>query len=121
MHARVKSCVSGVTTTDARTLVLVAALAMSPGIAGAGDTDFDTDRDAEIARDLVAAGRILPLSEVLQAAMREQPGRVIEVDLDSDDGRHVYEFEIVDAEGRVWELELDAATAALIDRELEDD
>lgn len=107
--------------TDARTLILFAALAMSPGIAGAGDPDFDTDRDAEIARGLVAEGRIRPLSEVLQAALREQPGRVIEVDLDTDDGRHVYEFEIVDGDGRVWELEMDAATATLIDRELEDD
>lgn len=107
--------------TDARVPVLLAALAMPVGLAGAADADFDSGRDAEIARGLVAEGRILPLSDVLEAALREQPGRVIEVDLDSDDGRHVYEFEIVDADGRVWELEMDAATATLIERELEDD
>lgn len=80
----------------------------------------DSD-DAERARRLTEAGAILPLEQVLQHAAREQPGRVIEVELDRDDDRYVYEIEIVDPEGRVWELELDAANGELLDRESEDD
>jgi uncharacterized membrane protein YkoI len=39
---------------------------------------------------------------------------VIEVDLDREDGRWVYELKLLPPSGRVFELEVDAATAAVL-------
>jgi uncharacterized membrane protein YkoI len=78
------------------------------------------DDDHEKARRLKEAGSILPLQEVVKKAQAEHPGRVIEVELDDDDGRHIYEIELLDEQGEVWEFKFDAATGDLIKRERED-
>jgi len=41
--------------------------------------------------------------------------------LEKEDGLYVYELEIVDYSGEVWELELDAKTGELVELENEDD
>ena len=78
------------------------------------------DDDHEQARQLKELGHILPLEKILKAAQAEHPGRVIEVELDDDDGRYVYEIELLDEHGEVWELYFDASTGKLIKRERED-
>jgi uncharacterized membrane protein YkoI len=77
--------------------------------AAARDRD-DQDR----ARAALAAGEIRPLAEILAEVERRYLGRVIEVDLDREDGRWVYELKLLPSSGRVFELEVDAATAALL-------
>lgn len=77
--------------------------------------------EAEQVRALTDSGAILPLEQILEKARQDFPGRVIEIELDREDGRHIYELEIVDPEGRVWELEMDAATGELLEKEREDD
>ena len=52
--------------------------------------------------------------------MAVKPGQILETELDEDDGRYVYELEILDERGQVWELELDASTAELLELESED-
>lgn len=74
----------------------------------------------EQARRLKEAGEILPLQQIIKQAQAEHPGRVIEAELDNRDGLHVYEVELLDAHGEVWELLLDAATGKLIKRERDD-
>jgi uncharacterized membrane protein YkoI len=78
------------------------------------------DDDHEQARQLKEAGKILPLQEIIKAAQAEQPGRVIEVDLEIKDGRHVYEVELLDSRGEVWEFYFDATSGELIKRKRED-
>jgi uncharacterized membrane protein YkoI len=85
--------------------------------AGHGDTPR---RDFEIARDAVARGEILPLAEVLARLQTVHPGRVIEVELEISDDKMVYEVELVTPDGRLIEVELDAATAKILDYEEED-
>ena len=65
-------------------------------------------------------GRILSMSEVMRRAARIQPGQLLEAELDRDDGRYVYEIRILDATGRVHELELDAASGVLIESSYDD-
>ncbi len=77
------------------------------------------DKDHEQARRLKEMGQILPLEQIIKAAQAEHPGRVIEVELESKDGRYVYEVELLDARGEVWELYFDAASGVLIKRERE--
>lgn len=79
------------------------------------------DDDHDRARRALEAGEILPLSEILSAATAARPGRVIELELDRDDGQWVYEVELVTPQGRLYEMEIDAATGAILEIEAEDD
>jgi len=68
-------------------------------------------------RSAVREGRIVPLEQILDHALKRVPGRAVDIDLDLDEDE--YEVEILDAEGIVWELEYSARTGEL--REIERD
>lgn len=85
--------------------------ALGPGPAHAGD-DHDHDR----ARAALQAGQVLPLKTVLEQLARDHPGQVLEVELEHDDGRWVYEIKLLQPGGRLAKLELDAATGTLLRR-----
>ena len=76
-------------------------------------------RAADQERALAARGRgeTLPLAQILAAVERELPGRLIEIELDDDDGRIVYELELLLPDGRVIELKVDARTGAWLSLE----
>lgn len=95
-----------------RLLVILALLLAAPALA-----DDDHDR----AREALARGEIMPLSRILAVVEREVGGRVIEIDFDRDDGRYVYDIEVVSSDGRLVELKIDAATGAVLERDYEDD
>lgn len=69
---------------------------------------------------LVEQGDILPLQQILDLLGREQVGRVLEVELESEHGRYIYEIELLGEDGRVLEYEIDAASGEIISRKLED-
>lgn len=75
---------------------------------------------ADEVRQLMEAGDIMPLETLLQDIRQDYPGRIIEIELDEEDDRYVYELEIVDEGGVVWELHLDAGTGELLERQRED-
>lgn len=77
--------------------------------------------DHDRARRALEAGEILPLSDIIAAATAVRPGRVIEVDLERDDGRWVYELELVSPQGRLYEMEIDAASGTVLEVEHEED
>jgi len=81
------------------------------------------DTDAALARRLLAAGEILPLETFIERARRIQPGILIDADLryESEHQGHVYEIHMLTPDGRVWEVELDAATGELLETEGADD
>lgn len=81
---------------------------------------LQADEDADRARMLQQQGDILPLEQVIESAMAVKSGQILETELDEEDGRYVYELEILDDRGQVWELELDASTAELLELESED-
>ena len=78
------------------------------------------ESDHQLSRRLMEKGEILPLQDVLGHIQRERAGRVLEVELESEGGRYVYEIELLSDEGRVWEYKLDAASGEILERELED-
>jgi len=94
-------------------LFLILALLAGPALAD----DDGQDR----ARRALQAGEILPLSDILAAAEAARTGRVIELELERDDGRWIYELELVTPEGRLYEMEIDAATATVLELEREED
>lgn len=96
-------------------LPVLASLMASPALA---DDHDDHIRAYQALRD----GAVLPLAAILEIVERDFPGRVIEIEFeDEDDGVYRYELELVTADGRLFELEFEAVTGALLSREEEDD
>ncbi len=78
------------------------------------------DSDHDRARSAVQAGQVLPLKTVLERLEREHPGQVLEVELERDDGRWIYEVKLLQAGGRLVKLELDAASGEVLQRRVRD-
>jgi uncharacterized membrane protein YkoI len=84
------------------------------------DDEFATREYDEIRR-LRQRGEILPLESILQQARRQRQGRVLEGGLEREHGgRYIYNLELVDDKGHVWEMELDAATGEVLENRQED-
>jgi uncharacterized membrane protein YkoI len=80
----------------------------------------DDARDQEIARKALLEGRIRSLSEITEIVKPNLPGKILAVELEvEDDGRLVYEFDVIDARGKLLEVDVDAATGDILS--IEDD
>ena len=79
-----------------------------------------TRLDQEQARHLVESGEILPLARILQLQRAHLQGRLLDLELEREHGRLVYELELLGSDGVVRELEIDASSGALIRQEVED-
>jgi uncharacterized membrane protein YkoI len=101
-----------------RRLLLLAALA-----AAFAPADADARRgrgrggDHDEAREAYEHGEALSLAQILRLAQRQVPGEVLDVELEREHGRLVYEIEILTPSGRVRQLILDARTGALLQQE----
>ena len=72
------------------------------------------------ARQLAEEGKILSLQEIVQRIDPVQTGQILEVELEREHGLLIYEIELLDPDGTVWELKVDAASGEILERELED-
>lgn len=77
--------------------------------------------DYETARQAVDRGDMLPLEQILARIEARHPGRIVEVELEDEDGLWLYEIEVLTPEGRLIEIELDARTGAILGYEEDDD
>ena len=71
-------------------------------------------------RKLQESGQILSLEKIAKLANAVKPGEILETELEHKKGRYIYEVELLDTRGQVWEVKLDAKTGKLIKLELED-
>jgi len=55
----------------------------------------------------------------LKAALAKHPGEVISVEAELDNGKAIYEFDIKSADGKEWEVEVDAKTGKVLEVNLE--
>ncbi len=94
---------------------LIAACLLFTAAAPAGADDVGHDQ----ALRLLKKGAILPLAEIAAKVQARVPGKVLEVELEREDGGSVYEFKILRKNGRVQEVEADAATGKIL--KIEDD
>jgi len=95
-----------------RTLIasLLAALILVGGI-----PEARAQRDHDQAREAVRKGQIRPLNEILGAAQRQVPGRVLGVDLrGGGSGPYVYDIKMLTPDGDVVLVSVDARTASVI-------
>ena len=116
MSARARQWQSGGPPDDRRrafaaaaTALLAGALLLHPAWAGGDD-------DHERATRAVREGQILPLQQVLDSLLRDHPGTVLEVELERDDGRWIYEVKLLRPDGQLDKFKLDGKTAAVLRR-----
>ena len=107
----------------AGTAVLLASGLLSTGPDSEhGERNEEAQEELEHAavRSLVVPGDILSLEEILLNARQQRAGRVLETELEDKGGGLVYEVEILDDSGVVWEMNFDARSGELIGVEEED-
>lgn len=72
-----------------------------------------------LARKLSTSGQILSLEIIHKKAKAIKSGKILETELEIKGNRYIYEVELLDDKGLVWEIDLDAKTGKLI--KLEED
>jgi len=77
----------------------------------------DRERDYDQARRAVERGEALALSDILYRVRSDLGGEVVGMSFERKRDRWIYEFKVIDPAGRLWEVYVDAATAAILKRE----
>jgi len=96
-----------------KTVALIFGLLVAVSIAFA-------DGDHKLSKTLVESGKILSLQEIISLVSKEQSDRVLEAELEDENGRYIYEIELLGSDGKVWEYEVDATTGEILSKEQED-
>jgi uncharacterized membrane protein YkoI len=84
-----------------------ALLCSAPGHARDG---HDHDR----ARHALEAGEVMPLRVILDRVEREYPGRIMEVELERQEDRWVYEIKLLRPGGTLMKLKVDGHSGELL-------
>lgn len=74
--------------------------------------------DHERALQAVQSGQVLPLAKVLALVEREHPGQVLEVELESEGPSWLYEIKLLQPDGRLSKLKVDARTGEILKRKI---
>jgi uncharacterized membrane protein YkoI len=91
-------------------LLLIAGLLLA---AASSRADQDSDR----ARESRAAGKTVALQSLVEWVAARYHGRLLEAELEEDDGALVYELEWLTPQSSVLEFEFDAHTGRLLEAE----
>src|SRR5262245_10489415 len=86
-------------------------------LGGAADAVADNEqRDHDLARKALLEGRIRPLTEITEVVRSKVPGEILSVQIEVDDQRRrfVYEFDVITPDGKLREVDVDAATATIL-------
>jgi uncharacterized membrane protein YkoI len=94
--------------------VILALLVSGPAQIVQADDDY---REAKRLRE---SGEIMPLEEILKNVRTTYPGRILEVELENEKGRVIYELEILGADSIVREIYIDAKSGELLSVEEDD-
>lgn len=99
---------------------LLALLALCGAAVADDDHEEARERDhhrQDQLREAVERGEIKPLSDVLRLVKSKLPGEIVGVEAEHKAGGWSYELRILDAQGRVFDAHVDAATAVITDIE----
>jgi uncharacterized membrane protein YkoI len=75
------------------------------------------DIDQDDAIRLKQAGEILPLETILKTARQHHDGKVIGVELEKEHGTLIYEIKMLDNNGELWEIKINAKDGKLLQEE----
>ena len=90
-----------------------------PGPAGparrrAGAPLHAEPNDHDLARQALQQGKVLPLRTVLDKVEREHQGQVLKIEFEQEDGRFIYEIRLLQQDGRLVKLEVDASSGQVL-------
>jgi hypothetical protein len=94
-----------------RHLALLSLLACALGPGGTLRAD---ERDHDLARQALEQGQVLPLHSVLDKVERDYQGQVLKIEFEHDDGRFIYEIRLLQDDGRMAKLKVDAVDGQVI-------
>lgn len=69
----------------------------------------------ELARKALEQGQVLPLQAVLEKIERDYQGQVLKVEFEQDDGRYIYEIRLLQSDGRLVKLKIDAVDGRVLE------
>lgn len=92
-------------------MLAVAMLVATVPPAAARDSDHDRRDDV---RRAVEAGEIKSLTDILTLVRGQLPGEVAGVEIERKNGIWLYEFRVVDGNGRLFEVYVDARSGAIV-------
>ncbi len=75
--------------------------------------------DHNVAYKLLQDKEILSLGKILQINHKQMVGKVLEVELERENKQLIYEIEILNDKGVVWEYKINARTGKIIEKELD--
>lgn len=78
------------------------------------------DDDHIEAKRLRESGEIMPLEAILKNVRSSYPGRILELELEYEKGRVIYELEILGTDSIVREIYIDAKSGELLSVEEDD-
>jgi uncharacterized membrane protein YkoI len=94
---------------------VAAQICVAPSMLAAGERDGmrQDDLRQDDMRQAVERGEIRSLADILARLRGKLPGEVAGVEIERKNGRWLYEFRVVDDKGRLFEVRVDAKTAAI--------
>lgn len=101
----------------ARAWLAAGLLACVAHAAMAGDgkgREYDGDHDHDRVREAVRAGDVMPLDALRAHLRRSHPGELLELELERDKGRWIYELKLLRPDGRIVKLEVDARSGEVL-------
>lgn len=91
-------------------LLLLGPVLLITPFAGHADDHNDQDR----ARQALLQGKVMSLRDVLDIVQRDFPGEPVEIEFEEDDGVFMYEIKLIQAQGTIVELEVDARNGDIL-------
>ena len=55
------------------------------------------------------------MNDCVKASLERHPGAVLEVEMEHDDGRLLFDIDVQGKDGKTWEIECDATSAEIIE------
>jgi len=79
------------------------------------------DREDKDLESVQATSAKVSMEQAIQTAKTKFPGRVVEAELEAEDGALVYEVKVVSASGETQEIEIDAQSGEVLGSEIENE
>ena len=74
----------------------------------------DDDKDQDRIRDAVRSGEVMPFDLLRQQLQKSHPGDVLELEIEREHGRWIYEIKLLQPDGRIVKLEVDARSGEVL-------
>ena len=76
--------------------------------------DKGREHDHDRVRDAVRAGEVMPLDALRERLRRDHAGELLELELEREHGRWIYEVKLLQPGGRIVKLEVDARSGEVL-------